>query len=110
MLPRTSTFERWMRAVPLTLLLVLGSCAWWSKSSAPNIVFTKLPATDAGGSDKLGTIEGSARGARPGQQIVLYTKSEELWWVQPFTGQPFTKLDDNLTWKSQVHLGTEYAA
>jgi len=110
MLPRTSIVERWIRAVPLTLLLLLGSCARWSKTSAPTIVFARVPAADASGSDKMDTIEGRAPGARPGQQIVLYAKSEELWWVQPFTGQPFTKLDDNLRWKNQVHLGTQYAA
>ncbi len=110
MLPRSSTVERWMRAAPLTLLLLFGSCARWSKSSAPTIVFTKVPAADAGGPDKLGTIEGRAPGARPGQQIVLYAKSEELWWVQPVGDHPFTKIEDDSRWESQVHLGTEYAA
>ncbi len=65
---------------------------------------------DEGDRSKLESIEGRAVGARPGQQIVLYTQSEELWWVQPFTGQPFTKIDDNSRWKSQIHLGTQYAA
>jgi hypothetical protein len=110
MLSRTSTVEAWRRAFPLALLLLLEACARWSGNSAPSVSFTRVPVADEGNHSKLDTIEGRAAGARPGQQIVLYTKSEELWWVQPFTGQPFTKLDDNLRWKNQVHLGTQYAA
>jgi hypothetical protein len=41
---------------------------------------------------------------------VLYARSEELWWVQPFTDRPFTKIQNDSHWKSQTHLGSEYAA
>jgi hypothetical protein len=40
----------------------------------------------------------------------LYAKSEEIWWIQPFTEKPFTKLESDSKWKNQTHLGTEYAA
>jgi hypothetical protein len=110
MLRRTGTVEAWRRAFPLAVLLLLGGCDRWSGNSAPCIVFTKVPAADVGGPDKLGTIEGRAPGARPGQQIVLYAKSEELWWVQPVGDHPFTKIEDDSKWKSQIHLGPEYAA
>src|SRR5262249_986836 len=46
----------------------------------------------------------------PGQQIVLYTNSEELWWIQPGIERPFTKIERNARWKGQVHTGTQYAA
>jgi len=41
---------------------------------------------------------------------VLYVKSGELWWVQPFTDRPFTKILGDSSWKNQTHLGSEYAA
>jgi len=33
-----------------------------------------------------------------------------MWWVQPFTERPITKIQDDSTWKSETHLGSEYAA
>jgi hypothetical protein len=74
------------------------------------VTINTVPAADAGGRDKLATIQGGVTGAKPGQQIVLYVKSGELWWVQPFTDRPFTKVIGDSSWKSQTHLGSEYAA
>lgn len=54
-------------------------------------------------------IEGRVSNARPGQKVVLYAHSG-LWWVQPFTNQPFTNIQADSTWKNSTHLGTEYAA
>ena len=70
----------------------------------------KIPPADVGGPDKRDIIEGLATGVQPGQQIVLYARSEELWWVQPFSNRPFTKIQSDSRWKSETHLGTEYAA
>src|SRR5260221_4004495 len=109
MFRRTSMVEAW-RASLLAFLLVLDGCARWSTNSAPNISFTRVPIADEGDHSKLDTIEGRTVGVRPGQQIVLYTKSEELWWVQPVVDHPFTKIEDDSRWKGQVHLGPEYAA
>lgn len=78
--------------------------------SPPTIVFSKVPPASVGGPDKTDIIEGRVTGAQPGQQIVLYAKSEGLWWVQPFSDRPFTKVEDGLKWKSETHLGSEYAA
>ncbi|MGH9846572.1 MAG: sensor histidine kinase, partial [Blastocatellia bacterium] len=44
-----------------------------------------------------------------GQHVVLYARSG-AWYVQPFTDQPFTKIQPDSTWKNSTHLGTEYAA
>ena len=50
-------------------------------------------------------------GARPGDRIVLFAKSSSgLWWVQPLTAEPFTTIAPDGTWKSDIHLGLEYAA
>ena len=110
MLRRTNMVGAWRRTFPLALLLLLDACARWSGNSAPSISFTRVPVADEGDHSKLDTIEGRAVAARPGQQIVLYTKSEGLWWVQPVLDHPFTKIEDDSRWKGQVHLGTEYAA
>ncbi len=94
----------------LVVLLLFSACRSWSPSSTPTVTINAFPAADAGGPDKLVTIEGHATGVRPGQQVVLYVKSEELWWVQPFTDRPFTKIQADSSWKNQTHLGSEYAA
>ena len=110
MLPRTRRFDAWRGASLLAFLVLLVGCGRWSKSPVPSISFSRVPAADEEGYDKFATIEGIARGFHPGQQIVLYSKSEELWWLQPITDHPFTKIQGDSTWKSQIHLGTEYAA
>jgi len=94
----------------LVVLLLFSACRSWSPSSTPTVTINAFPAADAGGPDKLVTIEGRATGVRPGQQVVLYVKSEQLWWVQPFTDRPFTKIQADSSWKNQTHLGSEYAA
>jgi hypothetical protein len=48
-------------------------------------------------------------GAVPGQQLVLYARSD-VWWIQPFANQTFTKIQPDSTWKNATHLGTDYAA
>jgi hypothetical protein len=106
--------SRWARASLVLLCAVvcvlLGSCARNSAGSTPNLVFDRVPRADLGGPDNLETIEGRATGVGPGQQIVLYARSEELWWIQPFTEKPFTTIQGDSRWKNQTHLGTEYAA
>ncbi|HYP07891.1 MAG TPA: hypothetical protein VER03_16790 [Bryobacteraceae bacterium] len=57
----------------------------------------------------MDTIEGRAMGARPAHRVVLYAKSD-VWWVQPFSANPFTPVDSKAHWKSATHFGTEYAA
>jgi hypothetical protein len=54
-------------------------------------------------------ISGRVSGAKPGQQVVIYAKSG-VWWVQPFSKQPFTQIDADSTFKTTTHLGTDYAA
>ncbi len=107
---RIQTFGRWRRAFLLLGCLAFGACGRWSANAPPTLVFVRIPKADLGGPDKVDTIEGRATGVRPGQQIVLYSRSEDLWWVQPFVDHPFTKIQDDSRWKSPIHLGTEYAA
>ena len=108
MWPCARATAHWTSLVSVCLLL--GSCGHQAVNSKPSIVFDRVPRADRGGPDKEDTIEGHAVGASSGQQIVLYAKSEEIWWIQPFTDKPFTKIESDARWKNQTHLGMEYAA
>jgi hypothetical protein len=95
----------------LFLCLLLGGCgSVATTTSAPSIEFSKVPRADEGGPGKLERIAGRVKNAQPEQQIVLFTKSSGLWWVQPLADQPFTAIERDSTWKNDTHLGTEYAA
>jgi hypothetical protein len=97
-------------ALLLIVCLLFTGCRSWSNNLAPGISFSKVPAADSGGPDKTDTIEGRVTGVRPGQQIVLFAKSDGLWWVQPFSDRPFTAIQNGSKWHALTHLGTEYAA
>jgi hypothetical protein len=81
-----------------------------SETVPPSIEFTTIPKADAGGPGVLAPVAGRAKGARPGQRIVLFARSDEGWWVQPFRSRPFTNIERDATWKNSIHLGQEYAA
>jgi hypothetical protein len=100
----------WKIASLVVLCCLYGGCGRQQVGSAPNVEFDKVPRADLGGPDKTDSIEGHVTGVKPGQQIVLYAESEELWWIQPLTEKPFTKIQDDSRWKNQIHLGMEYAA
>jgi hypothetical protein len=57
----------------------------------------------------MDVIEGRVSGAKPGQQIVVFARSE-VWWAEPRQGRLFTTIQADSTWKTPTHLGTEYAA
>jgi hypothetical protein len=88
--------------------LAVGGCGPRTPAH-PEIALTRIPPADAGGPQKLGIIEGSVHGAEAGQQIVLYAHSR-IWYVQPLSNQPLTKILPDGTWRNSTHLGTEYAA
>jgi hypothetical protein len=79
------------------------------QDNRPSIEFTRIPQADRGGREKHDIIEGRVKGAQPGQQVVLYSRSG-LWWVQPLVAQPFTRIQKNSKFSNATHLGTEYAA
>lgn len=85
--------------------LLLNACS----SPRPSIEFTRVPPADKGGPDVMDAIEGRVRGAKPGQQIVVFARGT-VWWVEPRLGRVFTAIHGDSTWKTPTHLGTEYAA
>jgi len=75
-----------------TLILILGTlgfnfvcqgCHSQKSSAGPSIEFTHIPPMAQGGRERVDTISGRARNARPKQQIVIYAHSGP-WWVQPW--------------------------
>lgn len=94
----------------LVVGIVLAGCH--SQNNAPSkttIEITQTPMASLGGPVQMDSIEGRVSNVKPGDQVVLYAHSG-VWWLQPLTNQPYTKIQSDLTWKNLTHLGTEYAA
>lgn len=103
----------------LLAYFVLTGCHSSPNNSAPTIAFTKVAAayqespykTDMTERDyKPDIVDGRVTGARPGQRIVLYAKTDGRWGLCPQSGQPFTNVESDGRWKGSVHLGLQYAA
>src|SRR5215813_12032698 len=94
-----------------TVLIGVAVTGCARKPAAPvyAVEFTLVPEAAPGGPDRMAPIAGRVRGAHPGQHVVLFAKSG-AWWVQPFRFRPFTTIEPDSSWKSTIHLGTEYAA
>src|SRR5713101_1517983 len=67
----------------LVLCIALNSCQSHKANSAPSIEFTHIPPAAQGGRERVETISGRVRNARPNQQIIVYAHSGQ-WWVQPW--------------------------
>ena len=104
-----------LRQAPILLFvaIVAGSgligCNGPKEPVRPAIEFTVVPEAAFGGSGRRVPIGGRVTGAQPGQLIVLFARSG-VWWVQPLTNEPFTKIGADSSWTNTTHLGTEYAA
>jgi hypothetical protein len=101
-----------------TLILILGTltlnfagqgCRSQKTTAGPSIEFTHIPPAAQGGRERVDTISGRVRNARPKQQIVIYAHSGQ-WWVQPWPERPFIPIKADSTWSTETHLGFEYAA
>src|ERR1700733_8417894 len=112
-------FERSLLVVVLSMCFVLTGCHSSSGNSAPAIAFTKVATayqenpykTDITERDyKTDIMDGRVTGARPGQRIVLYAKTDGRWGVCQQAGQAFTNIERDGRWKASVHLGLQYAA
>ena len=95
--------------VLLAVISAAAACDRRPPAATPTIEFTVVPRAGMGGALTLAPIAGRVTGAAPGQQIVLFAKSN-MWWVQPLTVQPYTPIAADATWKTSIHIGTEYAA
>jgi hypothetical protein len=97
------------RSLLLVFCIALNSCQSHKAKSEPSIEFTHIPPAAQGGRERVDTISGRVRNARPKQQIVIYAHSGP-WWVQPWPDHPFIPIKADSTWSTETHLGFEYAA
>ena len=98
---------------------VLAGCRSSPKNSAPTVAFSKIPAAQEShyqidiiedGEYERAIVEGRATGARPGQQIVLYARTDGRWGLCRQSGQLLANIESDGRWKASVHLGLQYAA
>ena len=66
------------------LLLALTACHKTAQPSLESTIsFTQVPQWDLGDLNQEDVIEGTVSGSRPGQNMVVYSKTGGLWWLQP---------------------------
>jgi hypothetical protein len=108
---RKGRIEAVLRTSSLVFLsaMALVACRSEKPQETPSITFTKIPPAAEGGREKVDTIAGRVKNARPGQQIVIYARSGP-WWVQPWPDHALIPIRADSTWKTETHLGFEYAA
>jgi hypothetical protein len=78
------------------------------EGSKPSIEFDHIPPAGQGGRERVDTVSGRVRNARPNQQIVVYAHAGS-WWVQPWPEHPLIPIKADSTWSTETHLGFEYA-
>src|SRR5258708_2011799 len=103
----------------LLVYFVLTGCHSASTNSAPTVAFSKVAAADQESPYKTDITErdyktdimdGRVTGARPGQRIALYAKTDGRWGLCRQSGQAFANIETDGRWKASVHLGLQYAA
>jgi len=105
----------------LLLYFVLTGCHSSPKTSTPTVAFSKVPAAYQEGpyqaditerDYKTDIIDGRATGARPGQRVVMYAKTDGRWGLCRQSRQPFTNIEigSDGRWNASVHQGLQYAA
>jgi len=71
------------KSLPLAFCLAPIGCHTQSAHTRPSIELTHIPPAAQGGRERVDTISGRVRNARPKQQIVIYAHRGP-WWVQPW--------------------------
>ncbi len=99
-----------VRCTLLGLYVLLSGCSKNAASLDPKITITSIPKVKYGVADILDTVAGTTIGARDGQQIVLYARSEGRWWRQSPPLADRSHAVKVYEWTSQIHPGTDYAA
>lgn len=94
------------------LLLTLGflpGLTWAQGGGAYSIVITQVPPV-GGGPNRTEMIAGEVRGESPNDYRIVIFAHADMWYVQPYVAAPFTSIGKDGRWKSNTHLGHEYAA
>jgi len=98
-----------MLLLAATFFPLIGCRPVLDRNVEPKISFTQVPQWSQGDEILQDVMEGTVQGARKGQRLVLYSRSGGLWWVQPLPTSPFTTILPGGVWRSELHLGTDYA-
>jgi len=96
-------------AALIATCLLLDGCGRWFSKPVAKITFTDIPAVYDGGLDVLSKLSGKVDGAKSGQHLVLYARSEGRWWIQPAV-QSTDNAAAPTEWQGQTHPGMEYGA
>jgi hypothetical protein len=99
----------WVLILILAPCFAVHGCHSEKTNGNPSIELTKIPPAAQGGRERIDTIAGRVRNARPGQQIVIYVHSG-TWWVQPWPDHALIPIQADSTFSTETHLGFEYAA
>jgi len=97
---------RFAGSAAIGLLVCLLGC---ERGQVATITFNKVPPASDGGAKVMDTISGHVTGSLPGQQIVIFSKTRS-WWIQPSRMEPYTTIQADGSWSSNIHLGRQYAA
>ena len=90
--------------------LLLCACRSNLGTPTPTVVFRQVPVENSDPAQRGRIIAGRVKGARSEQRIVLYARNDGRWGVQPYSGEPFTKIESNGNWAGTTQPGSEYAA
>jgi len=109
------SFQVCAAASGIVLVAMLASAVHGQTGGAPEgkpvITITSTPpASVTPGPDSWGTIEGTAGGVNFAEcKVVIYAYGD-MWYVQPYTASPYTKIGADGHWRNGTHGGFEYAA
>lgn len=96
--------------IPVAVVsLFLSGCRTEVRHAAPALEITQVPVASIGGPTDMDSIGGKVQNVNNGDQVVLYAHSG-MWWLQPLTDQPYTRIKQDRTWNNVTHLGSDYAA
>ena len=80
-----------------------------NNATKPSIEITEAPRRGAG-SEVMETIAGRVSGVKIKDCKVVIFARTDTWYVQPFIGAPDTSINDDNMWRTDTHLGFQYAA
>jgi hypothetical protein len=108
-------FGQWLQnaascAFVFSVLALAAGCRPSNDSPKPSIRFRQIPPAQTGGSNLLDHINGVVLAGKPGMRIVVYARSADFWWIQPFRAHEFAEVASDGSWETATHLGISYAA
>jgi len=104
-----SAWAKLLSALLCAALLLPAGCGSANLPPMPSVKFTRVPPSGSG-PESLERISGRVEHAPAGVRVVLYARSQDTWWIQPFRSRGITGVAADGSWSNATHLGTDYAA